>query len=217
MKQAIYPLIAFLLFIAATEPNKEKPTVQLPTPGMSGGMPLMAALKNRQSSRAFSDKDLTAQQLSDLLWAARGINRPQSGMRTAPTAMNQQEMDVYVAKKDGVFRYDAKGNCLHAIDTTDIRSLTGGQDFVKTAAVNLVFVADCRRSNSRVPEADRRLFAYAHAGFISENVYLFCASEGLCTVVRWAPESRNRTATALGLSKEQEIILFQSVGNCGAK
>ncbi len=153
---------------------------------------------------------LPPQVLSNMLWAAFGINRPDSGGRTAPSASNSQEMDIYVAMADGLFLYDAKAHTLKAILGEDLRGFTGRQAFVKEAPVNLIYVSD----QSKMPRAtpgDRDFYAAAHTGFISQNVYLFCASEGLATVVRPSVD-RPALAKAMGLRPDQRITLVQTVG-----
>jgi SagB-type dehydrogenase family enzyme len=183
--------------------------VPLPKPVTEGGKPLMEVLKSRQSARAFSPKKLPDQVLSNLLWAACGVNRP-DGKRTAPSAMNWQEVDVYVATADGLWLFDPKEHALKPVVAQDVRALTGTQDFVKDAPLNLVYVADFSRM-SRVPEADKQRWAAADTGFISQNVYLFCASEGLATVVRGMID-KPALAKAMNLRPEQQIILAQTVG-----
>ena len=133
-----------------------------------------------------------------------------SGKRTAPSAMNWQEIDIYVATADGVFLYDAKEHHLKTIVTNDIRVLTGTQDFVKTAPVNLVFVADYAKMGTAKKE-QKTFLAAADTGFISQNVYLFCTSEGLSTVVRALVDKEN-LAKQISLRADQKIILAQSVG-----
>ena len=190
---------------------QEAKQIPLPAPQMEGGMPLMQALKARRTNREFSDKKLPDQALSNMLWAAWGINRPESNKRTAPSASNRQEMDVYAATADGLFLYDAKANALVTISTEDARAKTGGQPFVATAPVNLIFVADYARMGERASEANKQIYSAADAGYISQNVYLFCASEGLNTVVR-AGFDRKALGEALKLRPEQRIILCQTVG-----
>jgi SagB-type dehydrogenase family enzyme len=189
------------------------PDIALPAPRMEGGMPLMQALKARQSSREFSAKKLPVQVLSDLLWAAAGINRPDSGKRTVPSARNWQEVEVYVVMEEGAYRYDAKANTLMAVAKGDLRKLAGQQDFVATAPLNLVYVADPAKMEVEggSSEEDLALYLGADSGFISQNVYLFCASEGLATVVR-AMVDREALAKALALSGKQRITLAQTVG-----
>jgi nitroreductase len=168
----------------------------------------MKALRLRASSRAFAPDPLPPQTLSNLLWAAWGINRPQEGKRTAPSARNWQEMDVVVVNATGAYLYDAKGNALKPIAGGDLRALTGVQDFVKEAPVDLLFVAD----TSRMQGVEGALpMAYADAGFIAQNVYLFCASEGLAVVVR-ASFDGPALAKALKLTDKQTVVLAQTIG-----
>jgi len=182
--------------------------VTLPPPQTDGGMPLMKALKLRASSRAFAADPLPLQTLSNLLWAAWGINRPQEGKRTAPSARNWQEMDVVVVNANGAYLYDAKANALKPMAAGDLRPLTGVQDFVKEAPVNLLLVADA----SRVQGAQgAQPLSYADAAFIAQNVYLFCASEGLAVVVR-ASFDGPALARALKLTDKQTVLLAQTVG-----
>ncbi len=182
----------------------------LPVPQKTGGMPLMEALGKRSTSRDFdSGKDLTKQQLSNLLWAAFGINR-EDGKRTAPSALNYQEIEVYVLMKNGAFVYDAKSNVLKQLLAEDIRELGGTQSFVKDAPVTLVYIADFTKAGSG-SEASMRETSGINAGHISQNVYLFCASEGLITGARLSID-KDGLGKKLGLRKEQWIVLAESVG-----
>lgn len=183
--------------------------IPLPPPHMTGGKPLMEALKERQTARDFSPASLPPQVLSDLLWAGNGINRPEIGHRTAPSAMNSQEIDIYVATAQGIYVYDAKGNRMEPVATGEIRARTGSQDFVKVAPVALIFVADLTRLTKAQPE-DKERYATIDAGFISQNIYLFCASAGLATVVH--ETDRTGLREALQLKPDQKIIIAQSVG-----
>ena len=202
-------LIALLLF-AGRGFAQETKTIELPAPNMTGGMPLMEALKERRTGRDFSSKQLPVQVLSDMLWAAFGINRPESGKRTAPSAMNLQEIDIYVALEQGLYLYDAEKHTLEAVSGEDLRAKTGFQDFVADAPANLVFVADYSRM-TRGTEAEKDFYSAADTGFISQNVYLFCASEGLATVVRgWV--DKDALAKVMGLREDQKVILAQTVG-----
>ncbi len=202
-------MIAIAL-VAAPAVAQELKDIALPAPQTEGGRPLMQVLKERQSSRAFSDQKLSPQMLADLLWAAAGISRPESGKRTAPSARNWQEVEVYVVLEQGAFLYDAQGNALRAIVPGDLRRATGMQDFVAVAPVNLVFVADMTKMKDAAPD-DQAIYAAADTGFISENVYLFCASAGLATVVRGSVD-RQGLAAALQLPEHKRIMLAQTVG-----
>ncbi len=177
------------------------------------GKPLMQALAERKSSRNFSSKELPLQVISNMLWAANGINRPDSGYRTAPSGMSMQEIDIYVIKAEGVYLFDVKANILIPVVIGDIRGLAGNQSFVQDAAINLIYVADLSRM-SKISRNDVDFYAAADTGFISENVYLFCASEGLATVVRgWI--DKPTLAKAMKLRPDQRIILAQTVGYPG--
>lgn len=182
---------------------------ELPAPRTSGGMPLMAALKLRRSTREYSERLLLGQALSDLLWAAFGINRP-SGDRTAPYWRHVMVIDVYLAMADGVWLYEPKEHALMPHLREDIRAQTGLQDFVATAPLNLIYVAHGERMHDVSPE-DRRLYASVDAGFIGQNVYLFCASEGLASVFRAAIDY-TRLARAMKLPDPQFVTFAQTVG-----
>ena len=198
------------LFFAVVPSAETLKPIRLPKPQLEVGRPLMKVLKDRSSSRSFSPEKLPLQVLSNLLWAAFGVNRPESGHRTAPSARNWQEIDIYVATADGLYLYDAKAHQLQAVFSEDIRHLTGQQPFVKDAPVDLVYVADLSRAAGGTAE-DQALYTAADTGFISENVYLFCASEGLATVVRGSID-RPALARAMKLRPDQKIILAQTVG-----
>jgi len=185
-------------------------TVPLLAPQTEGGMPLMQALQARQSQREFDPDALSPQTLSNLLWAAAGVNRPALGGRTAPSAMNAQEVDVYAALPSGLYRYDVLAHALQLVSATDVRRVTGYQDFVDTAPLDLVFVADHARLKL-VPAALRGSYAAAAAGAMAQNVYLYCASEGLATVIR-AWFDRAALAQAMGLDADKQVLLAQTVG-----
>ena len=203
-------LLVILLICAALSWAQELKPISLPTPQMDGGKPLMQALKDRRTSRTFSSEKLSLQVLSDMLWAAFGVNRPETGKRTAPSAVNWQEIDIYVATADGLYLYDAPLHVLRPILREDIRALTGLQLFVKEAPVNLIFVADYSRMG-QASDSDKDFYSAADTGFIGQNVYLYCASEGLATVVRGLID-RPALAEAMGLRSDQRVILAQTVG-----
>ena len=182
---------------------------ELPPPRTSGSKPLIDALKLRRSTREYADRPLPPQVLSDLLWAAFGINRP-SGDRTAPYWRHVMVIDIYAVLADGVWLYDPKQHRLEQRLDGDFRSQTGMQDFVATAPVNLVYVAHGERMQD-ISAEDRRLFASVDSGFIGQNVYLFCASEGLATVFRGSVDYR-KLATVMQLGEGQFVTFAQTVG-----
>jgi SagB-type dehydrogenase family enzyme len=184
--------------------------IALPAPRTSGGKPLMQALKERRSSREFSGEPLAPELLSGLLWAAFGVNRPETRGRTAPSAHDWEEIDVYAATADGLYVYDSGAHALREVLARDVRAATGTQDYVAQAPVDLVYVADLSRMAQATAE-DKARYSGPDAGFIAQNVYLFCASEGLATVVRGLVD-RPALARLMGLAPDQQIILAQSVG-----
>lgn len=210
MRCFVFPTIVSTLLLS-TFPGvlaEASNSIHLPEPQTEGGVPLMKALKERKSAREFSSDELPRQLLSNLLWAAWGINRP-DGRRTAPTAVNWQEIDLYVILQSGAYLYDAEANALKKVTDRDLRKEAGTQEFVAEAPVNLVYVADT--SKMRGDEPTRILYYGASTGAIAQNVYLFCASQGLATVVR-ALIDREVLAKSLLLRPEQRITLAQTVG-----
>jgi hypothetical protein len=203
---AVVGLLALSGALAAQEPAP----IKLPAPKMDGGMPLMQALKARHSEREFGTELLSPQVLSNLLWAGWGINRP-DGHRTAPSASNKQEIEIYVTRPDGAFVWDAKTNTLNPVAAGDLRGATGTQPFPATAALNLVYVADMSNAGRPATDPQQAMNIGADAGVIVQNVYLFCASEGLVSVVR-ASVPKEALAKQLKLRDTQLIVLAQSVG-----
>ena len=189
---------------------QEPKAIQLVRPQIGSGNPLMQLLWKRTSSRQFNPEPLPVEVLSNLLWAAFGINRS-DGRRTAPSASNRQEIDIYVAAANGLYLYDAKKNLLIPILAEDIRGMTGTQPYVKQAAVNLVYVADYSKFGTAKEEANKIHLSAANTGFISQNVYLYCASEGLVTVIRDMID-KPALATLMKLRPDQKIVLAQSIG-----
>jgi nitroreductase len=212
-------LLAALLASAAPLPAAdagELAEVVLPPPRAEGGMPLMKALSLRATSRSFAPDPIPDALLSNLLWAAWGINRPAEGKRTAPSARNWQEIDVVVVRGDGAYVYDAARNRLRPLAAGDHRALAGVQPFVREAPVTLLFVADTTRMKGAEKDPEQLRWIWADAAFPSQNVYLFCASEGLATGVR-ALVDRPALAKALGLPGSSVVVLAQSVGYPGKR
>ncbi|MFH1120186.1 MAG: SagB/ThcOx family dehydrogenase [Bacteroidota bacterium] len=190
--------------------NAQQADITLSKPDLNSGKPFMAALNERSSHREFSEKELSPEHLSGLLWAACGINRPETGKRTAPSAMNWQDVQVYVFLKTGIYLYKEDEHKLVLIKEGDHRSTAGSQDFVAGAPVNLVYVSDYSRM-TKARDSDKEFYSGINTGFISQNVYVYCASEGLNTVVR-ASVDREAVHKEMGLEPEQHVIVAQTVG-----
>lgn len=204
MRMSLFLVVLFFAsFLSAQD-------IALPEPVKEGGMPLMQALNERHSSHEYTDQELSRQQLSDLLWAAFGYNRGEQLKRTAPSLLNMQEIEMYVVMKSGYYLYDAKDNILVQKGLEDVSAEMGVQDFVKVAAVNLVYVANCS-DDEEINERNNLLAACTNVGFISQNVYLYSMSAGLSTVVRgWFRE--DAVKAALQLPVGTTVILTQTVG-----
>ena len=201
--------VVFAVCFALSAFGQELKPVQLPEPKLDPSKSLVQALKERKTTREYAG-DLSAQALSNLLWAATGINRPDSGKRTAPTAKNWQEIDLYVATKQGMYLYDPKGNALVPIVMEDIRPLTYTQiDRFKDAPVHLVYIADLAKTD--VEEGAAMLLAAMDTGFVAQNVYLYCASEGWPTGYLVSIH-KDKLGEALKLRPKQKIMGAQSVG-----
>jgi len=189
-------------------------TIELPEPQKNGGMPLMEALSKRSSSRDFSSKELSKQQLSNLCWAAWGYNRQEAKKRTAPSSMNKQEIELYVVLENGAYFYNVENHHLEMIKEGDLRSYCGKQDFVAKAPVNFIYAANMKKAGVEKPEniTDEHIAtSHANTGFIAQNTYLACASEGLVCVVRaWI--DKDALEKALGLSPLHKVILGHTIG-----
>ncbi len=209
MKKNILIVLLIVLALYGRSFAQTGQRITLEEPRKTGGMPLMEALDNRQSIRSFSRDELSSQDLSNLLWSAFGINR-EDGRRTAPSARNWQPFDIYLIMADGWYVYEPTDHSLIRLGEEDLREYAGGQDFVRTAPVNLFYVSDYERISAVRPEM-RELHSATDVGFIAQNVYLFCASEGLATVVRGAID-RDMLHEVLNLRPEQRVILGQTVG-----
>lgn len=192
--------------------NLDSDVVSLPKPRLQPAT-LEQALQGRCSTRTFLPDALSLEEVSAVLWAAFGVNRPETGGRTAPSARGWQEMLVYAVLPEGTWRYDAQAHRLELVKAEDLRAATGLQDYVGSAPLNLVYVADFERMHD-VRDEDRVFLAGVDSGCIAENVYLYCAGAGLATVVR-ALIDRRHLAQALGLKPTQRIALAQSIGRMG--
>jgi nitroreductase len=195
--------------VASADAGAQGTARPLPPAQTQGGMPLLSALKLRRSTREYAERPIPEQTLSNLLWAAFGVNRP-SGDRTAPYWRHIMVIDVYVAMADGVFLYEPKAHALVPRLRDDLRAQTGLQDFAAKVPLNLVYVAHGERMTDVSPE-DRRLYACVDASFIGQNVYLYCAAEGLGSVFRGAVDQK-KLAAAMKLPEQQFVTFAQTVG-----
>lgn len=203
-----------LIFVSTFFGAKAQTSIELPAPDKKGGMPLMQALNQRHSSRNFSSKEVTLQQLSNLCWAAWGFNRPEDGKRTAPSSMNKQEIELYVVLKDGAYYYNAREHRLDLIKKGDLRSYCGRQAFVAKAPVNFIYVANMKKAGVNKPEditTEILMTSYANTGFIAQNTYLASVSEGLVCVVRGSID-KPALEKALELSPLHKVILGHTIG-----
>jgi SagB-type dehydrogenase family enzyme len=182
--------------------------IKLTEPLISGGLSLLEAISKRRSSRDFSTKEIDMQVLSTLLWAAFGRNRAKG--RTAPSSHNRQEIELYVAMKGATYIYDPSDHSLILQLEEDLRNETGEQDFVGVAPINLIYVSDTSKITGKTDQGIIEA-TYCDTGCISENVYLYCASVGLGTVVR-AMINKELLSRKLGLGANQIITLAQTVG-----
>jgi SagB-type dehydrogenase family enzyme len=209
MKKAVFALCMLVSFHGLLFAQEK--TLMLPDPEVSGGKGLMEALSLRQSRRDFSESEIPDQILANILWAANGVNRADSGKRTAPSAMGAKEIDIYVARADGLYLYDPDTHALVLKNARDIRSVVGKQGFTDQAPVGLIYVVDYTKFRSNVSKKDRAFYAATDTGFISQNVYLSCASEGLVTVVLgWV--DKDALAKTMGLDEAEQVILSQPIG-----
>lgn len=184
--------------------------IALPPPMMEGGKLLMVALKERKSTREYEDRPLTDQDLSNLLWAAWGVNRPQSDGRTAPRWRDAYLLDIYTIRADGVWLYEPKSHRLLFYMAGDLRGqTTASQPFVATAPLNLAYAIDMSKIKGESGN-DKNATAGATAGVTAQNVYLFCASAGLATVLRESVPAA--LAKTLKLPAGQIIQFAQTVG-----
>ncbi len=192
------------MVICIPSPAKSTPVAATQT------VSVMDALRKRQSASGFQAQALPKETLMELLWAAWGINRPDSGKRTAPSAMNAQEIDLYVLLAEGAFIYDAKGNQLTSIVTEDLRAQAVTSGTLRDAPVQLVFVADYARLRTG-SDTQRQVWSAAHSGFIGQNVYLYCASQGLGARF-YAGINSAALKTVLKLRTDQAVLFGQAVG-----
>lgn len=184
--------------------------IKLPAPNKARGSQVTKALSDRQSDRECAARELSQKDLSDLIWAANGINRPQSGKRTAPSAMNRQDIEVYVFTAKGAYHYIATEHALKLIASGDHRKLlSGGQDFVTKFPVSLVLISDLSKFGTI--NDTNRMAAAIDAGIVSQNINIFCAGTGLSTVTRMTMDN-NAIKKLLKLNDFHLPLLNNPVG-----
>ena len=209
MKKIVALCVVVFISLTLSAGKKDSNTIKLPKPDLKNSATLMTALKNRQSKREFSKKALPNQEISNLLWSANGINR-KDGKTTAPAIWN---LDLYVALKDGVYLYDYKNHALVRKFKKDIRDFVGKQDFTGDAPVNLIYVIDYKDMTQQWIESTggKDFYAANLVGYVSQNVYLYCAANNMATVVlAWFDPIKLKKA--LKLSATERVILTQPVG-----
>jgi SagB-type dehydrogenase family enzyme len=225
MKQTIIACLCLGLLLFLSPPlsvSQDAKVIKLPAAQTDGGKPLMQALKARQSTRGGygPEEKLSMQTLSNLLWAADGVNRP-NNHRTAPSAVDWQNIDIYVFTADGVFLYDAIQHVLKVISSEDMRANAGlegqaagsmKQDFAKTAPVSLVYVANLAKTKTMNYEGESvgLWWSAVGVGAIAQNVYLFCASENLACIVRAMVDAAKLTQV-LKLGADQKVMLTSTI------
>ncbi len=212
MRKKAVIFISGLLFLFSSVFCQYVETIKLPEPKKSGGMSLNKALSLRQSQRSFSDREPDLKIISNLLWAANGVNRPDGG-RTVPSARSWRPVDIYVVKADGWYLYEPNEHVLLKLGNEDYREYAGLQDFVKSAPLNLVYIADFDRMTGGTEE-NRIFSSAADVGFISQNVYLYCASVKLSTVVRGQID-KDKIREVFNLRPGQHPLLAQTIGYPG--
>ena len=216
MRKAVFSALAAMAAAAAAGAD-----IALPAPKTEGGMPLSDALAARRTIRSFDPSPLSDQELSDLLWAANGFNRPEEKKRTAPSAVNRQEIDIYVLRADGAYLWDASANTLKEVSGSDLRGLTGmtaagDANFTLKAPVTFVFVVDYVRQHMQNRGQDAFKYACVDSGFIGQNIYLHCAANGLGSVFLGSLD-KAKLSEALKLPETSAPLFAQTVGKPAAK
>jgi SagB-type dehydrogenase family enzyme len=210
MKQ-VFIIIIVSLMASISMYSQDLQDIKLNAPNKSRGSAVMKALSDRQSTREFDTKELSLQDLSDLLWAANGINR-EDGKRTAPSAMNRQEIDVYVVNKDGSYLYDPVSHTLKGVTPGDFRKAVAvSQEWAATAPVSIILVANLEKLGDPKSENTRSMAAL-DAGIVNQNIHIFCAAVGLATVPR-GTMNQEELKKALKLSDTQALMLNNPVGH----
>ena len=199
------------MIMAATS-CKAQDTIHLPKPSLDNKVTLMQALQNRHSTREYADKQIPGDVLSTVLWAACGINRASEGRITAPSAINAQDIQVYVVRQDGAYLYQPKDNSLQKVSSKDLRTAVAGrQSFAASAPVSLVLVSDHNKFPQQMPYEAKTRMGVVDAGYVSENICLACSALGLNTVPRMTMDTET-LKKELGLGDNYDFVLNSQIG-----
>ncbi len=209
MEKRICGILLAVIFSVCAASTQVIETVNLPGPQESGGLPLYEALNLRQTIRNYTSKEPDMQTLSNILWAAYGVNR-EDGKRTVPAARNWYEFDIYVVTAKGWYIYEPIAHRLDKMSSDDLREYAGRQDFVHTAPVTFIYVADYDRMDNATNEI-KDFYSAVNLGYISQNVYLSCASEGMGTCVLGQVD-RDKIREVFNLRSGQRVVLSQCMG-----
>ncbi len=210
MKKVFLTIIAATFCMVACAQQAPK-SIKLLEPSYDEGMTLMQALKERKSSSGFTEKEIPLQDLSNIIWASLGVNRP-DGRRTSPTGSNRQEIELYAFFKTGVYWYNYKTHTLDLVKEGDYRAITGRKD-AQTAYMNLLFIADTTKTGPGNKPGDANTVSYVNVGYVSQNVYLACANAGIGSRARGGWDQQKVVET-LGLPETMIVVLGQTVGYC---
>ena len=211
MMKDILTITCVVMFMAATS-CKAQDNIQLPKPSMDNKVTLMQALQNRHSTREYADKQIPDDVLSTVLWAACGINRPGEGKITAPSAINVQDIQVYVVRQNGAYLYKPKSNSLEKVSSKDLRAAVAGrQSFAASAPISLVLVSNHNKFPQQMPREAKTRMGVVDAGYISENICLACSALGLNTVPRMTMDTE-ALKKELGLDDNYDLVLNSQIG-----
>jgi|SRR5574344_144055 nitroreductase len=213
MKKALVIIAAAAMICAPATvfAQSAQKVIKLMEPTYNKGLTLMEALKERKSSSGFTEKEISLQNLSNIIWASVGVNRP-DGRRTSPTGSNRQEIEVYAFFKTGVYYYNYKNNTLELVKEGDYRSITGRRD-AQEAYLDLLFIADTDKTGPGEKEGEAATVSYVDVGYVSQNVYLACANAGIGSRARGGWDQKKVVET-LGLKPAMIVVLGQTVGYC---
>ena len=204
--------IACVAMLLATTSCNAQDNVQLPKPSMYNKVTLMQALQNRHSAREYADKQVPDDVLSIVLWSSCGINRPDEGKITAPSAINAQDIQVYVVRQDGAYLYQPKSNSLKRVSSKDLRAAVAGrQSFAASAPVSLVLASNHNKFPQQMPKDAKTRMGVVDAGYVSENICLACSALGLNTVPRMTMDTES-LKKELGLDDNYDMVLNSQIG-----